>query len=82
MSGEHTFRCPECGYRGYEFRRVCPGCGRRFVQNSTDTKKNPGNSDFPDAGMSRLWMWVFFLVTTGGVVLGLILNFGLLGRTV
>ena len=82
MNGKRTFRCPECGYRSYEFRRVCPGCGRRFVHNSTDTKINSRSSDFPDSGMSRLWMWVFFLVTTGGVVLGLILNFGLSGRTI
>jgi hypothetical protein len=35
------FTCPGCGYKGREFRQVCPDCGRPFVRDFIDTQVHP-----------------------------------------
>ncbi len=78
MSAELPVRCPKCGYRSCQFRMVCPGCGRRFVRDSIDTRLHPRDPDLTGVCTSRFWIWVFLVFTLGGVTLGLLLNLGLI----
>lgn len=78
MSAELPFRCPKCGYRSYQFRMVCPGCGRRFVRDYIDTRLHPRDPDLTGVCTSRFWIWIFLVFTLGGVALGLLLNLGLI----
>jgi hypothetical protein len=78
MSGIKPFVCPKCGHEDAEFHTLCPDCGRPFFRDYIDTRMHPRDPDLTGVCTSRLWIWVFLVLLVGGIVISLLLSFGVL----
>jgi len=78
MSTPTPFTCPKCGHADSEFHAVCPDCGRPFFRDYIDTRMHPRNPDLTGVCTSRFWIWIFLVLLVGGIVISLLLSFGVL----
>jgi hypothetical protein len=77
MSGDKPFTCPKCDHKDSTFHMICPECGQRFVRDYMDTQFYPKDPDLTGICTSKFWIWVFLLLTLGGIIFGLLSSFGI-----
>jgi hypothetical protein len=80
MSIKPPFTCPKCGHEDSVFHEICPACGRPFFRDYIDTQVHPGDPDLTGVCTTRSWIWVFLILTLGGITIGLLASFGIFHR--